>query len=275
MLEAPIAVRYLEFSPDGTRLVTCSCDALLSKCSAQVWEVATGKPIGSPLSHGDGVLFAAFSPGGRRVVTASEDFTAIVWDASTGRQLTPPLLHKGQVQAAVFSPDGNWVATASSDMTARVWNARTGDPLTPPLPHLAVLAGVVFLPDGQRLATFDWSGNTWIWPLPAQKRPVEEATRLARLFAGGAETLSGRPNSTHSKSLEILWRGLRSQNPSDFDVSQKQIVAWHEFQAEECEQARQWFAAAFHLKRLARLRPDDISIAERLARATKKLKSGD
>jgi len=41
----------------------------------------------SAINARDGVLGAAFSPDGKRVVTASEDFTATVWDAMTGQRL--------------------------------------------------------------------------------------------------------------------------------------------------------------------------------------------
>jgi len=42
----------------------------------------TGNPIGEPLTgHADGVWSAAFSPDGKRIVTASWDNTARLWDA--------------------------------------------------------------------------------------------------------------------------------------------------------------------------------------------------
>jgi WD40 repeat protein len=77
--------------------------------------------VGAPLQHQSSVASAAFSPDGRRVVTASLDNTARVWEADTGKPVGAPLQHQGQVASAAFSPDGRRVVTASQDNTARVW----------------------------------------------------------------------------------------------------------------------------------------------------------
>ena len=82
--------------------------------------------------HSDAVLAAAFSPDGRRVVTASLDGTARVWDLSG---LTPGAIMLslgGSVTSAAFSPDGTRIVTASADGTARLWDARTGAAISQP-----------------------------------------------------------------------------------------------------------------------------------------------
>src|SRR5262249_53240987 len=76
--------------------------------------------------HGQAITRAAFSPDGKRVVTASEDKTAAGWHAETGGLIAELRGHADAVNGAAFSPDGTRVATASKDGTARIWDAETG-----------------------------------------------------------------------------------------------------------------------------------------------------
>ena len=71
----------------------------------------------------DRVYGAAFSPDGKRIVTASADLTARIWDAASGKPISDHLRgHMDWVNSAAFSPDGERVVTASNDFTARIWD---------------------------------------------------------------------------------------------------------------------------------------------------------
>lgn len=269
------AVHSAEFSRDGSKIVGCCWDPLFTKCYAQVWSAKDGRPIGPQLMHGDGVLFASFSPDGNRVVTASEDFTAIVWDVNTGRRLIFPVEHEEKVRTASFSPDGQWFVTASADKTARVWNAETGDPLTPLLRHLTELTNAAFLADGRRIVTHDGKEECRIWQLTVDDRVIDDLVLLSRLLSGHTDTRFGQLTSQRSESLEDIWKRLRIKYPSTFETSTKEIEEWHEFQAEECDIDEQWFGEAFHLRRLLALRPGDQSIIKKLDAVDKHLAKGD
>jgi WD40 repeat protein/serine/threonine protein kinase len=128
------------------------------------------------LDQGERVVWAEFSPDGKRIVTASWANAAQVWDGQSGRPLTVPLKHEAPVSSAHFSPDGKKIVTASWDNTARVWDAETGQPLTEPMKHGDHVVSVEFSPDGKRIVTASWDKTTRVWdaqtgqPLTAEMR---------------------------------------------------------------------------------------------------------
>jgi WD40 repeat protein/tetratricopeptide (TPR) repeat protein len=166
------------FSPDGKRVLTAGARAAvagLPRGEAMVWDVETGQPAGGRVEHPFEVIAAAWSPDGRRLVTAAGQALhgrgeARVWDADSGEALARPLEHNLQVVQASFSPDGGRVLTASQDGTARVWDAASGEPVTPPLSHGDRLTRAAFSPDGRRVLTAAQDGTACVWDAAGGER---------------------------------------------------------------------------------------------------------
>jgi WD40 repeat protein/serine/threonine protein kinase/TPR repeat protein len=142
------------------------------------------------LGHTDRVRSIAYSPDGRRLITASYDGTARVWDASTGRQLLILQGHGGPVLSATFSPDGRRVATGSYDKTARIWDAATGRQLLV-LPHQDRVRSVAFSPDGRQLITGAYDKTARIWDATTG-RPIRVLTGHSALVTSAVFSADGR-----------------------------------------------------------------------------------
>ncbi len=171
--DSPVA--SVRVSPDGRTVLTATHSP---GNVAQLWDAATGQPLGSAMRHNDDVLAAEFSPDGALVATASEDNTARIWDARTGARISPDLRHTRTVAAVAFSPDSRRVATASWDGTARIWDARTGAPLARALTHDDYVTDVQFSPDGHRIATASRDRTVRVWDA-ASGQPLTEPLRHA------------------------------------------------------------------------------------------------
>jgi WD40 repeat protein len=113
--------------------------------------------------HSGGVVGAAFSPDGRRIVTASADKTARVWDSKSGEQLRVLSGHVDRVSSAAFSPDGQRIVTASYDKTVRVWDAVSGQQLGVLRGHTDRVMSASFSPDGRRIVTASDDKTARIW----------------------------------------------------------------------------------------------------------------
>ncbi|HEX4631550.1 MAG TPA: TIR domain-containing protein [Chthoniobacterales bacterium] len=135
-----------EFSPDAKRLVT------KSEKSAQVWDMARGRPVGPPLTHDSFVMSAHFNSDGTRVVTASQDNTVKIWNAEDGQLIGKPLVHEDKLMWAAFSPDSRRIATSAEDKHIRIWDAATGAVISD-WEYVTYIASGEFSPDGRRLLT--------------------------------------------------------------------------------------------------------------------------
>ncbi len=149
-------VRVVELSPSGATAITAD------DRSARIWEVASGRTLGSIATPGGRVAIARFSPDGRSILTAEPEGLRLR-DASDGRLLGPTFGHPGPVSAVRFSPDGRVVLTGSDDGSACAWDAATGWPLGPMRPHPQPILEVSARPDGPGFLTFCKDGVVRRW----------------------------------------------------------------------------------------------------------------
>ena len=139
----------------------------------------------------DGPVFdAAFSPDGKRVITAGAHPDARFWDVASGEPILPALHHEGSIFQASFSTDGTRVLTVSADGIARIWNVAEGRELCRSPRHEGAVVAADFSGDGRRFCTAGSDGtarvcdaNTGREIIPPLRHPV--AVRHAAFRSDG------------------------------------------------------------------------------------------
>ncbi|EUC58992.1 tyrosine kinase family catalytic domain protein [Rhizoctonia solani AG-3 Rhs1AP] len=145
------AVKSVQFSPDGARVVSGSRDKII-----RIWDVERGKTVVGPLKgHTDVVRSVAFSPDGSQIVSCSRDGTIWLWNAREGRVIGNPYEgHTHWVYSVAFSPLGTYVVSGGYDSTVRIWDVRTGRQVDQPYEeHTGGVLSVAFSPCGQYVAS--------------------------------------------------------------------------------------------------------------------------
>jgi WD40 repeat protein len=151
--------------------------------------------------HSGPARACAFSPDGRRILSASQDKTLKIWDAETGKELIVLTGHRLGVNDCAFSPDGTRIVSASDDMTLKIWDPRTGKELATLAGHRGKINACAFSPDGFRIVSASEDRTLGIWD-------VFTGRQQKALFGGQRMTgCAFSPDGTLVLSSSGVWDG--------------------------------------------------------------------
>jgi WD40 repeat protein len=210
-------VSQLSFSPDGTRAISWSVSATQfggpARYEVSRWDVASGQPIGPPLSHGSWIRSAGFSPDGSTILTLGDQDNARLWNTATGRLIGSwPLKPTGSVRVAAFHPDGKTLVTGGTDGTLWRWSTSTGLAAGPPLMVGSAIRIIAYAAKGRTLMTIS-TDSTSLWdaetgrrlapPLPARDQLLfnHNAAYGAAVSPDGMRVLTKEPYTGRAR----LW----------------------------------------------------------------------
>ena len=88
----------------------------------RIFQTGAASEVLTIQAHAKPVYRVVFSPDGKKLATAGEEWNARLWNAETGAKLAEAH-HGDQVYDVCFSEDGLRLATASRDRITRLWDA--------------------------------------------------------------------------------------------------------------------------------------------------------
>ncbi|KAJ2789353.1 U3 small nucleolar RNA-associated protein 13, partial [Coemansia helicoidea] len=112
-------INSISISPDAKIFATASQDK-----TAKIWDVATGKQLGTLQGHRRGVWGIAFSPTDRVVATASADRMVKLWSLSDWSCLKTFEGHTNSALCVEFLSAGTQLITTGSDGLVKLWNIK-------------------------------------------------------------------------------------------------------------------------------------------------------
>lgn len=146
-----------------------------------------------------------------------------------------------------------------------MWDVETGEPITPPLQQPWPAATAWFVDDADFVVARRRTGETIVWPLPRDLRPLQDLIIIARRLSGRQVPHTDHIWSESRESFTEEWKRIQAESMPDVSASAGwRAVQWHQYHAGLSEAQQNWHAAVFHWSRLTSLEPQNRSWLERL-----------
>ncbi|KAF7985635.1 hypothetical protein HWV62_2143 [Athelia sp. TMB] len=120
-------VNSVTFSPDGSKVLSGSCDGTI-----RLWDAITGAHLNTLASYEEAssIKSVAFSPDGTSIMSSASSGEVRLWNVINGAHtMTLKYEGSGPLCQAVFSPDGATIMAVSSGGIMQ-WEALSGTPVT-------------------------------------------------------------------------------------------------------------------------------------------------
>jgi WD40 repeat protein/predicted Ser/Thr protein kinase len=161
-------------SPDCSRFFGIDSDG-----TATLWNIETGKRLGSAKGPRPMLRNAVLGPGGKFLAVSTEgekDVHLLDLVSGTDTRLAG---HEDFVSGLAFSANGKLLATGSMDGTLRLWDIARASEIATLSGHMEEVTDVCFSPDGLTLASMEKGLTTKLWHVATHRELMSLPTPLA------------------------------------------------------------------------------------------------
>lgn len=184
---------------------------------AKVWDLPSGRQVLS-LDNKEKVSMVAFSPYGKRAVSATVKGVVNVWTMPTGGAEMALVGHTDRITDAEFTKDGRYLLTSSEDSTIRLWNMESGLMEKIYVGHLDKVNGISISPDGNYFVSCSDDGNVLMWEIM-----TEELVGIFEGHKGAVKTVNFSPKGNYIVTGGVdgkakKWDASTAQELLEFDL---------------------------------------------------------
>jgi WD40 repeat protein len=153
-----VIIEDVSYSPNGSRILSSSIFG-----SVRVWDALTGRQLIK--LNLDGVISAAFSPDGSRILT-STFHCAQVWNTSSGKEV----LRITPGEGACYTPDGRRIlSTTYGENAVSIWNSNSGAKLRQIRIAISEVKSLACSPDGSRFVVTGFDDKARVYDIVTGK----------------------------------------------------------------------------------------------------------
>jgi len=125
--------------------------------------------------HTDCVWNVVHLPGGRHIITCSEDDSLKLWDLESGAQIGEDWRDvggKAGVITIALSPNGKAVASGGRDGKVRLWDVERREVIAKWTGHTDVVISVCWSADGERVLSASYDRTVRVWDVETAKTVI-------------------------------------------------------------------------------------------------------
>lgn len=161
----------MAFSPDRRKILTGNGDStatLIDIASATtVFHLDAHSVKRTDIGYDSGTTAAAFSPGGKFLMTGGWDGVIKQWDSVTGTEIRQWNAHRGSIRNIRFTQDGSRFLSScyrsNEDRAIHLWDWSSGQLIASASGHTNTVQDIQFLPGGRQFVSIARDGYLKVW----------------------------------------------------------------------------------------------------------------